>query len=396
MPLTATEHRLLLIRHALGYDGGVTRFLSLAETLRRRGGEATILAGRGPLEGRAADSGTLRRVDWTGPTRRELGDLLRREARGHTAALIGCLPQTLPLVPDLAREIPVHLCVHSTPEALEESFRRRRPLSELSRALDSLHASGRVILSAASEAEAREHEERLGLPPASLSAFPNGVAARDGARPSAGPIHTVALVSRLSVHKLPHVVAAAELVAAGLDAGREVRLEVHGSGNAEREAIEAIESRLPEGAWRLREATDRPSDAMRGADVVVGGGRTSLEALALGRRVAPAKAAADPRGQLAAPVTPATLDRHVYDNFRWSGRAPVAAADAWATLERQTESSLGLVQERVRHELSDDAMLDRELHLLEELRRRPEHVEALRTAAAAYDPGPEGPAATAT
>jgi hypothetical protein len=70
MPRPANEHRLLLVRPALGYDGGVTRFLSLAETLRRRGGEATILSGGGPLEARAAAAGTLRLVDWSAPEMR--------------------------------------------------------------------------------------------------------------------------------------------------------------------------------------------------------------------------------------------------------------------------------------------------------------------------------------
>jgi adenine-specific DNA methylase len=96
----------------------------------------------------------------------------------------------------------------------------------------------------------------------------------------------LALVSRLSRRKLSHVSAAANLVAAGRATGREVRLDVYGAGPVQDEAVELIESRLPPVAWRLRGPVEDPRAAMRGADVVMGGGRAALEALALGRRVA--------------------------------------------------------------------------------------------------------------
>jgi hypothetical protein len=123
---------------------------------------------------------------------------------------------------------------------------------------------------------------------------------------------------------------------------------------------------------------------MRGADVVVGGGRAALEALALGRRVATVKVTSDARGELGAPVTPHTLDDHVHDNFRWNERPPVPAGEVWEALERQPEASVALVSERVRHELSDDAMLDRELALLDELAGRRESREALLAAVSRY------------
>jgi hypothetical protein len=98
----------------------------------------------------------------------------------------------------------------------------------------------------------------------------------------------------------------------------------------------------------------------------------------------PRSVTSDARGELGAPVTPHTLDDHVHDNFRWNGRPPVPAGEVWEALERQPEASVALVSERVRHELSDDAMLDRELALLDELAGRRESREALLAAVSRY------------
>jgi Mrp family chromosome partitioning ATPase len=129
---------VLLARHALGHDGGTTRFLALARALSRRGCPPRILAGPGPLEAVAARSGELELVDWAARPPSEARRLLARAAAGRTAVLIGCLPSNLPHVPALARRCLVHVCVHSTPAALATAFGGWEALPVLGSALRSL------------------------------------------------------------------------------------------------------------------------------------------------------------------------------------------------------------------------------------------------------------------
>jgi hypothetical protein len=248
-------------------------------------------------------------------------------------------------------------------------------------------------LTAASEVDAREHERRLELGSGALVAFPHGLEhCSDDDRPRSGPIRTVALVSRLERIKLPHVAAAAELVSAGRAAGAEVVLEVHGAGHAESEAVALLEAALPASAFTMHGATSEPLAAMRGADVVVGGGRTCLEALSVGRlavvgRAEPPEGAvvsAPSPGHLGAPVTPATFDAHVADNFSSIGRPPARATDVWRALESLSARDVAWMQDRVRVEHSAKAMLGRELRLLDEISRRPQRPELLLQAAASY------------
>jgi hypothetical protein len=391
MRVDAREHDLLLVRQRLGHAGGVTRFLALAKALIARGGRATMIAGPGPLQGRAAALGVLEAVDWSSGASRDGERFLAAAAYNRTATLIGCMPLTLPMVPALARIAPVHLCVHATPGALSASFAPRLSMSALGSILDALDRSGRVLLTAASELEAREHEEMLGLRTGTLAWVPNGVELPDRSEARAGPIRRVALVSRLVAIKLPHVIAAIDLVAAGRAAGRDVSLEVHGAGPAGAQVRALLDARLPSDAWTLHGTTDRPLEVMRRADVVVGGARACLEATSVGRRAAvaqavgPAEAAASVpagvKGRLGAPVTPATLELHLADNFRWTRRSPVAPAEAWQELEVMPVEDLERVRDHVHAKVSAAAMLDRELELLDALGRRPEDPAQLSAAA---------------
>jgi hypothetical protein len=104
--------------------------------------------------------------------------MLERAVEGQTGVVIDCLPVTLPVVPALARRVPVQLCVHATPAVLAEDFGGHSSMPGLGSVLSGLHRSGRVVLTAASRLEANEHERVLGLPPGALAPCPKGCACR--------------------------------------------------------------------------------------------------------------------------------------------------------------------------------------------------------------------------
>jgi hypothetical protein len=360
------QPRLLFLLPTLGYGGMETRFLTLAEALRSRGGEATFLAAPGALEGQAAATARVRRVDWLAEGRASDYDLVERISRGHTAAFVPCDPMLLHVVPALVSVLPVHLCLHNVPGTFpnwfgESAWARARAL------VSSLHASGRVALSASSEAQAREHEQDLGLPAGAVAASPNGVAIRsDDDHISSGAIRSVALVTRLAYEKRANAAAAAALVAAGLARGCDVVLEVYGEGPDEAAIKSLLAESLPDGAWRLHGSAARPVDVLRVADVCVGTGRMNVEALVCGRRVVVVKSL-DPAGQLGAPVTPSSFDTVASDNFTWRRRDPLDPDDVWDELEQLSAEDVAAVRDRARREYSADAMLDRDLALLADL-----------------------------
>jgi hypothetical protein len=233
------------------------------------------------------------------------------------------------------------------------------------RLVQALHRSGSALISASSELQARDYEDDLGLPRGALAAARNGVVLPPGPPAvSSGPIRSITLVARLSIEKLPHVRAAAELAAAGRARGSAVRLDVHGAGPAEDQVREVLATHLPADAWRLHGTADRPLDVMADADVVVATGRAAVEALVLGRRLVPAKSVPDPAGQLGAPVTPETFDVACEDNFSWRTRTPLDPAVVWDTLERPSPEELEAVTARARREYSAEAMLEHEAGLL--------------------------------
>jgi hypothetical protein len=360
----ASQHRILILRHSLVLGGVETRLATLAEAIHSAGGRATVLAGPGPLAERMAACADLRLVDFGALTDVRLKRLIDEAAAGHTGAILACEPRLLRAVPALAARAPVLLGLHGRGDRDRFAFGlaggRRVPV-----ALHALRASGRVALVSSSSVQARDNARLLDMPEGAVAVSPNCVCVPAGPpKISHGPVRSVALVCRLSHDKLLNVVAAIELVAAGRAAGRDVILDVYGSGSARALVLAMLRSRLPRGSWRMHGPTMSPGQAFAAADAVVGTGRTSVEALMTGARVVPAKTLRDRRGQLGPVITPATFDDAASENFGWRTRAPVSAATVWAELEVVSEQQIAAVCARARDELSPQSMLARELDIL--------------------------------
>jgi hypothetical protein len=281
--------------------------------------------------------------------------------------VLACEPVLLRAVPRLASRVPVLLGLHGRgdPNRLGFGFFGGRRLPQV---LAELLATRRVALVATCQVQARTQARQLGLPEQAVLISPNGVPAPAGAaRLSAGAVRSIALVCRLTREKLTNVAAAIELTAAGRDAGRNVTLDIYGAGRAAPVVRAMLNRRLPAGAWRMHGPIASPAAAMEGADVVVGTGRASVEALVMGRRVVPAKTIRSSEGQLGPVITMATFDEVAAENFSWRTRAPVAGVEVWRQLESVTPEAVGAVCARARRELTPSAMLARELAIIDSL-----------------------------
>jgi hypothetical protein len=364
----ATRPRLLFLLPSLGHGGVEDRFLTLAKAVRGRGGSATVLAAPGALEKRAAECAELHLIDWAQEGNAASYDSVTRVAAGHDAAFVPCDPLLIHTVPTLVATMPVSLGLHNLPGSFpawfgEVAWRRLVPL------LTALHESRGIVLTAASALHAQEHASDLALPEGAVVSSPNGVEIPPDAGPvSSGAIRSVALVVRLSPEKRGHAAAAAALVAAGRARGHEVVLDVYGGGPDEEAMSATIAALLPGGGWQMNGPIDRPAEAFLRADVCVGTGRANLEALVNGRRVVAVKSRPHPSGgQLGPPVSPARYAALAADNFTWRTHEPLAADAVWQELEGLSAADVSAVRDRARKEYSADAMLDRDLALLEGL-----------------------------
>ncbi len=355
--IDAAGGRLLLLRPTLALGGVETRLVTLAEALRDAGGEATMLAGPGPLAPRARACARLQVVDWAGLGDRAVDRIVENAAAGQACAVLACEPVLLRTVPRLAARVPVVLGLHGRGDRNRMGFGlaggRRLP-----EAIGLLAASGRVALYGTSAVQARANARLLGIADAAIRAVPNGVAAPPAPREvSHGPACRVAVVCRLAPEKLNNVRAAVELAGAGRAAGRPVVLDVHGSGPAAGFVRRLLARRLPAGSWRLHGTAPDGLAAAAAADVVVATGRAAVEALVMGRRVVAAKSLSDPRGQLGPLVTPATFDAVAAENFGWRSRPALAAEDVWSAIEAVGPDDVAAVRDRARAELSPARML---------------------------------------
>src|SRR4051812_867471 len=240
---------MLILRHSLGLGGVETRLATLAEALDSAGGRATVIAGAGPLAARMAACADLRLVDFGALTDDGLKRLIAEAADGHTSAVLACEPRLIRAVPALAARVPVLLGLYGRGDRDRLAFGlvggRRLPA-----ALRALRASGRVAFASSSLVQARDNARLLGMPDEAVAVSPNGVPIPTGTPViSHGPVRSVALVCRLSHDKLLNVAAAIELVAAGRATGREVILDVYGTGNARALVVAMLRSRLPRGSW---------------------------------------------------------------------------------------------------------------------------------------------------
>jgi hypothetical protein len=314
-------------------------------------------------------------VDWSTLGERQAGDLIRELATRHTCAILACEPTLLPWVPLLAGHLPVVLGLHYRGDRNRFGFGmiggRRIP-----QVLQTLLATGRVALTSDCSVQAVDNARLLGLADDAVQVAPNGIVVPDwDGAVSVGPVRSVTLLCRLAGDKLLHVRAAIELVAAGLARGRDVTLQIYGSGRAEWLVRRMLQRALPASAWRLDPANPDITSILSEADVVVGTSRASLDALALGRRVVAAKTVRDPRGQLGPLATPSTFDALAAENFGWRRPPPVPADHLWDKLESVTAAELTAVADRARREHSADAMLQRELEIAEALDVRPDGLD---------------------
>jgi len=319
----------------------------------------TVAGEAGPLEERfGACAGTV-----------GLGAVLD-QAACHDVAVVSLDPSNVHLLGGLAAGGRLHVAIHNAPGSFDGWFRpstleRLRPL------LRALHASGRVSMSAASERQARMHEEDLGLPAGAIEAWPGGVEVTQDGRVWSGPVPSVGVVTRLSGEKEPLVRAGAELVAAGRELGREVRLDVYGSGPEEHGFRELVEATLPGGGWRFHGAVDEPLAQPDPPAVLVGAGRANLEGLVSGRRVVAACWIRHPDGgHLGPAVTTDNFASVAELNFSWGRRDPLAAHDVWRTLETMSGEEVQAVRDLARASYSADAMHQRLLEIIEAARLR--------------------------
>jgi hypothetical protein len=344
--------RLLLVLPDLRHGGMQTRFLTLARVCERRGDRVTVAAGPGPLEARFGAC-----ADTVPP------EATIEEAARHDVSVVSLDPSNVHLLGGLATTGRLHVCIHNAPGTFDGWFRpstleRLRPL------LRALHASGRVSLSAASERQARFHEEDLGLHAGAIEAWPNGVEATGNGRVWSGPVRSVGVVTRLSAEKEPVVRAGAELVAAGRELGRDVALDVYGSGPDERMFRELVDAALPGGGWRFHGAVDEPLGPDGAPQVVVAAGRASLEGLVSGRRVVAACWLRHPRGHVGPAVTAGNFTDVAALSFSWGRNEPLGATDVWRDLEAMSDADVVAVRDLARASYSSDAMYDRLIEIV--------------------------------
>lgn len=347
---------LLLVLPTLEYGGMEVQLLTLARAFRSDGGRVAFLAGPGPLEPEAAALGRLESVDWPGTPRVESAALARSMTGPDTAAVLQADPATIHLLGSLAMRGRVHLCLHNRPGTFEEWF-APSVLDRFHAFLPSLHATRRVGVSASNAGFATAHARAFGLSAEAVRPWLPGVDyPQRQSDVSAGPIRTVGVVCRLSGEKLAVVEAGALLVAAGREAGEDVRLEVHGGGPAERLARQVVEERVGP-HHRFHGPTGRPLEVIEGMDVVVNAGRTAIEGLVLGRRVVTFAADRRASSPLGAPVSPERYARLRDANFLWPADQPVTADAVWREVRGADASEIRSVRDRARRELSAASLL---------------------------------------
>ena len=276
--------------HNLIPGGSARQWVHLLARHVEDGGQATIVAPRGPLSEAARRAGIVT-VDrpWSEDPRQD-ADSVRRLVARHDAVVVHWDDRVMhSFGPALAACGRATLVLHQTaamysrwfgPEILTAS---RVPI-EL--ALENPH--GTVLVRG--DSHRRIICGELDLPAGGFRVLPAAIPVPPRPPdPAAERPQEVLALTRLSHEKAAIVRLAAELTRARLDRGLPCHLSIAGDGEWRAEAISLCESILPEGAWRLEISPRDPFARLAAADLVVAQGQTTLEAAALERRVVVAR-----------------------------------------------------------------------------------------------------------
>jgi hypothetical protein len=280
--------------HSLAHGGTGWQWVRLLSRHVEDGGRATILAPPGPLAepARAAGIEVVAVEPWVEFKAPRVA-LLAAVAK-HDVAIVqweqGVMEAFGPALRACGRAA---LSLHQSPRALPRWF--GPPTVAMARAvLELALADPRAVALVRGEAHRRQVAAAFGLPTDRLRVLPASVPlAALPFRPRTGTPREVLAMTRLSPEKAAVVRLAVELVAARVGAGHRCELRIAGEGAWRDEAVALCGRRLSAGTWRIEGAPADPIARLGAADVVVAQGLTTLEAAALGRRVAVARAAGE-------------------------------------------------------------------------------------------------------
>jgi hypothetical protein len=118
--------------------------------------------------------------------------------------------------------------------------------------------------------------------------------------------------------------------------------------------------------------------------VVVGVGRSALEAVAAGRRVAVARGYPHPCGHLGPPVTQGNLDELVDLTMSWSDRSPQDPIAVWRQLSETPAEATRAAADAVRERCSTERSFERLLELISGAQARPADPARLAVAIAEH------------
>lgn len=326
-----------VVLHDFEIGGVPLLYTDLLARLGRSGVGCTTVAAGGPLLERAQAAGVPAvEADWKAPPHQSY-DLVARVTERFEACVVVCDPELVHVLPAaLASCGRVLVAVHSEARGLAAWF-GEPGLARLRLLTRAVAASPSAALTARGEPHRRALAGLLGLDARAVRVLAPGIATDEiafqpaAARRGGGEAEVVLLVSRLSAEVAARLHAAVELVAAGLAAGRDCRLEIVGDGPWREQALDRCRRRLPPERWSHESWTLDPIARIRSASVVVASNLTALQAAAAGSRVVLARVSDDGR-----PLGP-VLDRNSFHGFSGDIFGTDLAAEepgrAWARLD---------------------------------------------------------------
>jgi hypothetical protein len=341
---TLGVRRVCCLLHNLIPGGSARQWIHLLGGHVARGGEATIIAPPGKLDGLAEAAG-IRLVPHHWDNHTPLGcERLWPIVSRHDVAIVHWDHQVMrAFEPALQACGRAALVLHQAPHALDwlgpEVFGEARAI------LESALGRRRAVVLVRGESHRRRvaaafavEERKLRILPASI---PRPPLPRHQAADQ--PNEVLALM-RLSPEKAAIAHLAVELVRARHAGGRNCRLVIAGEGPWREDAVALCKRQLPAGSWRVEEAPRDPIARLADADLVVAQGLTTLEAAALGRRVVVARGRES--GAAGTALSPELYDVAARDPF---GQPPLTqgAEDLWAQILAVDRGHLQALRELV-------------------------------------------------